>query len=367
MLGLGRAWDVARPRPIPSKNATRGSPMGVGPSAREGSVGILKRLINWVRRRGRPHFHTITGPDGQPWHVDDVTMQYLKSTAPQPTQASLDALLDDVHAVRVFRDGCHDDTLLSSDLLLQVDDPTDVAALREALSIVDGPGGHCLCFGDPTLEMLSQTGSRLALVSLHHGLSIRWNQWKDDATLVDGRTLLDWLAERGVVEPLREFEAAEARKIQGKKDWDRWLAAMPSPLTAVWSDAIGEYGSVDVSPLRDALERGLPGDGERILALFEWFGSGAGPWSGFPSYEKSAEDLLLDYSTARLVEVAESTPLSDAQLEGAARLFAGWAFNKQRPDGLRELPDGLRQALWEHVKDTEDDDKRARATRALAG
>jgi len=293
-------------------------------------------------------------------------LEYLESSAPQPTQAALDSVMDEVHAVRVFKDGCHGDTLLGSDVLLEASEPTDIAALRITMRIIDGPGGHCMCFGGPTLEMLSADRSRLALLSIHHGLAIRWNRWKDDARLIDGRLLLEWLAKRGVLEPLRDFEAEEARQRQSQQDWERWLAAMPSALLPAWSGALGQFGNVDVVPLLAALERGMPDEGARILALLEWFGTGAGPWSGFPTYEQAAEELLLGFSTARIIKAVESTQLSPAQLEGAARLFAGWSFSKQRPQGLRELPETLRKALWHHVKDTQDDDKRSRATRAFA-
>lgn len=222
-----------------------------------------------------------------------------------------------------------------------------------------------MCFGGPTLEMLSAERTRLALLGVHHGLAIRWNRWKDDARLIDGRSLLEWLSQRGVVEPLRRFEAQQALQRQSERDLDRWVAAMPSALAPIWSGALGQFGDVDIVPLRAALERGLPDEGERILALLEWFGSGAGPWSGFPSYEQAADDLLLGHSTARIIEAVESTRLSPAQVEGAARFFAGWSFGQQRPHDLRELPDALRKALWDHVKDTQDDDKRIRATRAF--
>jgi hypothetical protein len=51
-------------------------------------------------------------------------------------------------------------------------EPTDLAALRSAMRIIDGPGGHCMCFGGPTLEILSVNRSRLALLGIHHGLAI---------------------------------------------------------------------------------------------------------------------------------------------------------------------------------------------------
>lgn len=297
--------------------------------------------------------------------VDPVMMEYVKSSAPQPTQAALDSLMGQVCAVRVFKDGCHGDTLIGNDVLLEVDGTTDVEALGITMRIIDGPGGHCMCLGGPTLEMLSADRSRLALLSIHHGLAIRWNRWKDDARLIDGRLLLEWLAKRGVVEPLHDFEAQEARQRQSQQDWERWLAAMPSALVPVWSGALGQFGNVDVVPLRAALVRGIPDEGACILALLKWFGTGAGPWSGFPSYEQVAEELLLGYPTARIIEAVKSTQLSPAQLEGAARLFAGWSFSKQRPQGLRELSETLRHTLWHHIKDTPDNDKRGRAARAF--
>jgi len=333
---------------------------------RECRMGMFNRIVNWVRGRRRSPFHVLTGSGGQKVLVDSAMMDYLNSSAPQPTQAALDSLMDEVRAVRVFKDGCHGDTLLGNDGLLELTEPNEIEALRIAMRIIDGPGGHCMCFGGPTLEMLSADRSRLALLSIHHGHAIRWNRWKDDARLIDGRLLLEWLAQRGVVEPLRDFETEEVANRKRQQDWERWLAAMPSALIPVWSGALGQFGIVDVVPLRGALERGLPDEGERILALLQWFGAGAGPWSGYPSYEKAVEELLLGYSTARIIEAVESTQLSPAQLEGAARLFASWSFSNQQPQGLRELPDALRKALWHHVKDTQDDDKRSRATRAFA-
>lgn len=330
-------------------------------------MGIFYRISNWVRDRRRPSaFTVITGPEGQQMLVDPAVMEWMNSTAPQPTQAALDSLMDQVRAVRVYKEGCHGDALLSNDVVLEVDEPADIESLRVAMRIIDGPRGHCMCFGRPTLEMLAADRSRLALLSIQHGHAIRWNHWADDASLIDGRLLLEWLAQRGVLEPLRDFKAQEATQQKSQQDWERWLAAMPSALVPVWSGDLGEYGAVDVIPLRAALERGIPDEGARILALLEWFGTGAGPWSGFPSYEMAAEELLLGYSTARIIEAVESTQLSLAQLEGTARLFAGWSFHKQWPQGLRELPKALRKALWLHVKDTQDNDKRTRAVRAFA-
>lgn len=321
---------------------------------------MFKQIANWIRglRRQSP-FTVITGPGGNQILIESAVMEYLNSSAPQPTQATLDSLMDQVRAVRVFKDGCNGDTLLGNDVLLEVSEPTAVTALRIAIRIIDGPAGHCMCSGGPTLEMLSADRSRLALLSIHHGTTIRWNRWKDDAELIESSLLLDWLAQRGVVGPLRDFQAQEAFQSQREQNMDRWLAGMPGPLLPKWSDACDQFGHYDVVPLRVALEHGLPDVGERILALLEWFGSGEGHWDDYPFYESAAENLLLEYSTARIIEAIEPAQLSEAQLEGAARLFTCSSFGKQRPEGRRELPEGLRRALWHHVKDTQDDIKRS--------
>jgi len=324
-------------------------------------------------------------------------MEYLNSSAPQPTQAALAALMDQVRAVRIFNAGSKGDTILGTDVGVGVSGPADITALRAAMRIVDGAGGHCMCFGEPTLEMLSASRSRLALISIHHGRAIRWSQWKDDAKLVDGRSLLEWIAQRGVTEPLREFEKQEELQRQITLDYVRWVAAMPDALRPAWPsfldlarpnffdqpskiftpavrDEPDTFSSVartstndHIAPLRAALENGLPEEDERIQALLGWYGSGTGPWSGFPSYEQAAEDLLLEYPTARILQAIEHVQLSSAQLQGAARLFGGWSFGNQRPGELSQIPATLKKTLWLSVKDSADDDKRARARRAFRG
>jgi hypothetical protein len=329
-------------------------------------MGILKRIAAMVRDRRSSPFTVITGPDGEKILVDTPTLEYLNSSAPQPTQAALDSLLDQVSIVRVFKDGCRGNKLLGRDVLLEVGEPNELAALRRSMRITEEAGGHCMCFGGPTLELLSANRSRLALLGIHHGHAIRWDQWRDDARLVDGRSLMEWLARHGVREPLRDFEEQEARRRQRELDRDRWRAATPSALESVWSSDLDPLGDADLAPLHEALLSGMPDVDERILALLNWFGSGAGPWSGFASYEQVAERLLLGYSIERIVSAMESTELGPAQLEGAARLFTGWAFGQRRPHGLREIPDTLRAALWHHVKDMEDQDNLRRATQVLA-
>jgi len=160
---------------------------------------LLERLAKWRRRRQlMSEFTAIQRPDGSRMIVDQATLEYMRSTAPSPTQASLDTVLGQVVGVRVFANGAHKDSLIGEDVLLaEVDDRDSVTALGRALRIVDGPSGHCMCYGGPTLELLAPNNRRLTLLTVHHGQSIRWAAWKDDASLVDPSTLAAWLADRG--------------------------------------------------------------------------------------------------------------------------------------------------------------------------
>ena len=169
-------------------------------------MNLLELISRWRRRRHHLTatsagglFTTIVRPDGSRMVVDQATLEYMKSTAPQPTQASLDAVLDQVERIRLFANGAHNNSLNGPPvLLLESTDREAMSALGNALRIVEGPSGHCMCYGGPTLELLGSSDRRLALLAVHHGQSIRWTAWKDDARLVDRSKLVAWLAARGV-------------------------------------------------------------------------------------------------------------------------------------------------------------------------
>jgi hypothetical protein len=253
-----------------------------------------------------------------------------------------------------------------STILFKSTDKKDLEDLWSSLTLVPAAGEvHCMCDGTPAIYVYERGCERVALTN-HHGLSIRCSLWDSDVPITDVEKWLSWFDKRRISAPRREVEAMRAQQAENERDWERWLTAMPKGLSTVWSNALGEFGRVKLDPLRSELERSMPDRGERILALLEWFGSGAGPWSGFPSYETAAENLLLDFSTADIIAAIQSKGLSSAQTEGAARLFGGWTFGKKRPEGLKDLPDALRKDLWLHTQNTEDKDKYGRARRAFA-
>jgi hypothetical protein len=254
----------------------------------------------------------------------------------------------------------------SSTILFESTDKKDLEDLWRSLVLEPSAGFfHCMCDGTPAIYVYERGRERIKLTN-HHGVSIRCSLWESDVLITDIEKWLSWFDERQISGPRQEVEAERHQQAQNKKDWERWLTAMPKALGALWSSALRDFGRVDLDPLRSELERSMPDRGERILALLEWFGSGAGPWSGFPTYETAAENLLLDFSTAQIIVAIQSTGLSSAQTEGAARLFAGWSFGKQRPEELKDLPDALKKDLWLHTQNTEDKDKSGRARRAFA-
>lgn len=253
-----------------------------------------------------------------------------------------------------------------STILFESTDKKDLEDLWGSL-VLEPPAEwfHCMCDGTPAIYVYDRDCERVVLTN-HHGKSIRCSLWDSDVRISDTEKWLSWFDERRIPGPRQEVEALRAQQMQHNKDWEKWLTAIPKALKAVWSSALREFGRVDLDPLRSELERNMPDQCERILALLEWFGSGSGPWSGFPSYESAAENLLLDFSTIDIIAATQSKRLSPAQTEGAARLFGGWSFTRQRPEGLKELPDAFKKELWLHTQNTKDKDKFSRARAAFA-
>jgi len=253
--------------------------------------------------------------------------------------------------------------------LLDVRDAQEVAKVVQGIRIdPDESGFHCLCCGDPTLEFY-RNDTRIASLSFHHGRSLRWpdGPWKGDGLLTQDSAnfLIEWLAVRGVEGPRKERDGLLRHERPSNPSRDRWLTEMPAFLTPYWPDRPIFFDADAIRTMNTALTNQFPDEGERILALLNWFGSGAGPWSGFPYYESAAEELLLLHSTDAILKAIGDVELTNRQREGAARLFAGRQFRELRPDDLCLIPDGLKQDLLEHSMNCDDEDKKTQAERAF--
>jgi hypothetical protein len=160
-------------------------------------------------------------------------------------------------------------------------------------------------------------------------------------------------------------EEIAAAQTKDKESVARWVAAMPKSLRRFWTEEMRQgMPPLNLKPLRRPLAQEFPDIRQRVLALFKWYGSGEGGWSVSPAYEDIPEKLLLEFPTPQLIAATEGTELTDAQLEGAARLFAGWNGTK-REDDLKMLPLALKRRLLEHSLKSTDSDKQEWAKNAF--
>ncbi len=264
----------------------------------------------------------------------------------------------------------------SSDEVYETDDPSDLASLREALRIEDAEMGHCMCLG--TLAFVfRRDGDELGAVTLHHGESLRWDPFFDNAPLVESDPILDWLSARGMPGAREEYDDDRRREQEAAAAEERWRAAMPPNLLftgeesrwTVWKPL--ESRSPSFSPsdgwpeVAEVMSREYPDPVKRARVLMEWFGQGEGPWNGYPDYEDVPEWCLLQLPVEVLVEAAQAKPQSVELREGAARLFAGWSFASACGSDLAKIPVDLKRVLLAHALESADEDIRARARHAF--
>jgi len=261
----------------------------------------------------------------------------------------------------------------SEKTLLDLRDGKEVAVVVQGIRIDPKDSGfHCMCCGNPTLEFYHDDTLILS-VGFHHGRSLRWpeGRWEGGGLLTkeSAAFLLKWLAEHGVEGPQKELEKNLRQQKESEVSQERWVKAMPSSLKPFWPNMEDPFSPnpkpKKTNQIRKAVFKQFPDQKKRILVLLEWYGSGAGPWSGFPGYECTAEELLLAHKTEDILATIQAEALTPRQIEGTARLFGGWNFSKQRPDDLSLLPDELKQRLLDHSLKSDDKDKRDRAQTAF--
>ena len=290
--------------------------------------------------------------------MDASTREFLTSTRPAPGEDDLDRLFLGATHMRLLADGVADGEALSREVLLESSNADELGQLRELLRF-KATGFHCMCLGDLALEISGPEGRR-AVIGLHHGASFRWDPvWKSDAALANPRGLAEFFASRGAPQMLEGQMQDEAHGTEAARAFAAWTASAPPafpPLDQL-ANQLGELSEAGRALAAGSLKASFRTDEDAIRALLHWFGNGRGPWSGFPSCELIPEKLLKGYPTAALVRAMTSADLSESQLEGASRLFAGWQFWKGREAERDLVPSVLRQRLRAHVSASGDTDK----------
>ncbi|MEU2180070.1 hypothetical protein [Streptomyces thermolilacinus] len=89
-----------------------------------------------------------------------------------------------------------------------------------------------------------------------------------------------------------------------------------------------------------------PDRGERVRHLLAWAGASARDGAGSKWYETAVLHLLLAEGTGPVLDACTPTPLSPAQLDGCAELFATVEWTREQGG---ELPEPLRTRLVEHI------------------
>jgi hypothetical protein len=285
-----------------------------------------------------------------------------KKTSGSVKPAQLTRLIQQADQLVVYAGDMQPDGILYSS-----SNRKDLDELNTAIEIEPGGGMVCACIGQPGIRLMRQ-GKVIGYLLNQSGHAIRSSLWASDAVIKDQEKWLRWFDDRGIAGPRQEVERDIAIEKQARADEDRWLKALPASLREPWNKLTFDSSTLhpDIKPLDAALIREFSAQQPRIRALLQLYGSGAGPWSGYPGYEGAVEDMLLEYSTADVLAAVSGSPLTDQQTEGAARLFAGWWFSQQRPHDNQLIPPGLKRTLLEHSLKSSDQDKIGRATKAFA-
>jgi hypothetical protein len=251
-------------------------------------------------------------------------------------------------------------------VLFESSDRRDLDALKTAVRVVHPQQFvHCSCDGKPAIYLYAN-GQKIGQITNHHAKLVRCSLWKSDMLLTDGEAFLKWFDDRNIPGPRKEYQAELAWRMKREENAWKWVEAMPPALRPHWADAAQRWQEPDLAPLRTALASDLPDKHSRIRALYSWYGSGAGPWSGYPGYEDIARQMLMDYSTADLLAAIEGEELTAAETEGVARLFGGGPpLSSYRPNDLHLLPAELKARLLKHSLASTDQDKLSRARRAF--
>jgi hypothetical protein len=241
----------------------------------------------------------------------------------------------------------------------------DFEDLKSAITLkTEGRRFPCACVDGPEIALL-RNKQEIATVWNHEATAIGSSVWEGEWENQNSDRWLRWFDARGMTYARQFFNQRQFEQRKEVIDEKRWLNAMPASLRPLWSKARSQYNPPlefpDLRPLNAALAQQYPEADDRIRALLAWFGSGAGPWSGFPGYEEIAAKLLRQYPTEEAIRAVEGRSLSDQELEGTARLLGSWTPIPDRTP----IPTELRRALLDHCLRSSDRDKKDRAKKAF--
>jgi hypothetical protein len=315
----------------------------------------------------------------------DENLRVLLDRGPvPPSQSSLDLLWANTTSIRIRDRGAG----TANQVIASVVDVAALVSFAEVLRIVDGDFARCMCMGNLAIEFVGSGGDARAVISLHHGISIRWdsaNVWRTDGKLANGEAVLRWLDRRGVSAPLAEYRQAQERHVRDAQEASSWVEASPHVIRHLVSLTLRDQGWAVFVPQRNPKAAAPPpvappeleteisvrlreryrDDKKRAVVLLRWFAAGSGRCSGFPPYEAIPDHLLLEISLPAIVAAVEAERSDPQVVAGAVRHLAGWPSRQARGEEGDAIPADLRKVLLRSALDSGDDDRVARARRAF--
>jgi len=329
---------------------------------------VQPAVVGKVGGKPRAASGSLSKPSATPKHRDAPTNKSLRDVFERATRL-------------VISDG--------SSPVITITDNNEISGLKESLTINERVSTGYILESPDIGIVLFDGNQRIAVLGIIGPIALRWSErWDCDGIIANGKQMVTWLAARGLAEPKKILDEMSQEQAKDKEQTARWLAAMPECLRPLWKAPDGfntftpnadqaagreaatsmEQADSDKSPAAQAMalmEKNYPDRTALITGLLSWVGSGAGPWSGYPSYEQMAEDILLRVPTKDIVAALEANAPTDPVIEGAARYFASWDFSQAKPGEIRLLPDDLKKTLLDHSLKSTDDDRREQARKAF--
>ncbi len=212
------------------------------------------------------------------------------------------------------------DSEKSAKTLFDSSKPRDLVEFQRVLKLVVPDEWTLAVCADPYI-ILYRKDKEIVSIGNVLGSEVRTSVWSGNAQVADPEKWLEWFDSRGMPQVRRERDAAITAERKQQADEDKWYAAMPRGIKEPFEKQMSSFGLPsmnDTSGFGPILEKEYPEKNVRIIALLHWFGSGAGPWSGYPGYESIAEDILFTFTTKEILEALKVRKLSVTEVEGAA-------------------------------------------------
>ena len=340
-------------------------------SKKEKYRNILKAKAS---KDGIPPMLYVKYPWGDVEVFDRQTSEWVVSTLPDPTQASLNEIASECDKIIILKQERENEN--SNQLVkrtqLEITDPSQIHRFFKAIEINEEKEiGHIPCNGS-FLFSFCRKGKEIEEVEYVIEGAIRMKHgWKDDAILKNPMSFLILFEELGIPELKKEYQQHIRQQQSNEDRLNFWLAQSPKTFHDFFKENRVDPGQfimhsaeVDKSNVKNepysapdldslgiynALTLEL-GDNLNVLkALISSFGI-MKEWNIGYSFENLPLQILMHYPIDRLLSEIEQIDLTDELKEGLAKFFTSWYFYKNRAGDYKMIPELLKSQLFEFVQ-----------------